>query len=356
MERKYYYSINLIRIFVAVILACLYHYIVVFGTSPFRFKDIEIILGEFSYIGVEMFFLISGFVIYGAYAEKISSGYVSFGAYLKGRIRRIYPMMILSVVFMAAAQWINYYLYNSYAIMDYYDGRNTLKAFILSALGLNSGWICDHDRLSINGVTWYISILMICYCIFFGINKITKSNKMLNFIGFSLMIVMGMVLLTHPLGVPLLYTSNARGYFDFFLGCLIALIYKDLLTDKSRPWLLGFALVVILAYIGFYLRNGFNNYACSLLLNTGLFVLMTNIEILERWSDNSFVKYLGKISFPIYLWNLPVFAVIKLFINIRQVQLDYSSIITWLVFAIANIFVAIIVQFLLDKCERIIRG
>lgn len=86
--------------------------------------------------------------------------------------------MIITTIVAALGQWMSLLLYQHEVAIPVLAGvRNSLVAFVLNILGLQCGWVSNHDSLSVNGPTWFISIIMICYIIFF---IILRSCKMRN--------------------------------------------------------------------------------------------------------------------------------------------------------------------------------
>lgn len=356
MKKRYYNSINILRIFFAVFIACFAHYVFLMS-SELVTKEINDEMLDITYIGVEVFFCISGFFAYVSYANKIRESKTNMGLFMWGRVKRLYPAMILSVVLMAAAQWISYYMYNHYAILNYSDGRNTIEAFILSIFGVNCGWISNHDTLSINGATWYISILMICYLLFYVITKISKNSRILEYVLIIAMMGLGTILLVFNFQLPLLYLSNGRGYLDFFGGVLIAKVLNQFNDKKYKKVMIGIGIVLIVAYgilrYIFYSRNLW--YFCSFLFNPGIMLIFLNVDALDRISNNALFKYLGKISFGIYLFNMPTFAWIALIDEMLGHEINFGNVLTWIIVATINILVAMAVDFVIDKISGAIR-
>lgn len=77
---------------VAAIMVVIYHFFEAFATSPFdqRFNH--------GYMGVDFFFVLSGFVIGYAYDDRWKSGKFTIGSFFKRRLIRLHPMVILGAV------------------------------------------------------------------------------------------------------------------------------------------------------------------------------------------------------------------------------------------------------------------
>lgn len=354
--KKYYNSINILRIIFAVFIACVAHYMIIMSGEYYNAAVGNEVL-DITYIGVEIFFAVSGFFAYVSYIDKIRDKKYIFVSFLWGRIKRLYPAMIISVIIVAAAQWISYDKFGHYAILDYYDGRNSLMGFVLSILGVNCGWICNHDTYSINGVTWYISILMICYMLFYVYGVLYRKNKVIGYIFISALMVLGLIILIIKPAYPLLYLSNGRGYLDFFGGVLIAGIYTHIDKEKYKKHMIiiGIIMLVIYAILRVVVDRDNICYLCSFLFNPGIMLLFLNVDFLDKIADNKVMRYLGKISFDIYLFNMPVFAWIVLISLLIGIDVDYTNVGMWFLCTAINILFAMLISYLLDKATGVIK-
>lgn len=179
------------------IVIIIYHYrLVFFCATPCVENSIINYCYLHGYISVEVFFAVSGFVIYWNYAHKIrprdkcakSKIVVAgegqrFWAFLLGRIIRIYPLMVLTVLFAADSIWLSMIFFpaghlieSSWAVNKL---RPTLIAFIMNIFGVQSGWVGNMDDVAIIGASWFLSILMICYVIFYLILRKCHGDRII---------------------------------------------------------------------------------------------------------------------------------------------------------------------------------
>lgn len=68
-------------------------FVVLFHTSAFLKPYLV-----HSYLAVDLFFILSGFVIAHAYDNRLTSGEISFAKFIRFRLTRLYPIYILSVI------------------------------------------------------------------------------------------------------------------------------------------------------------------------------------------------------------------------------------------------------------------
>ena len=178
--------------------------------------------------GVSFFLVLSGFVMMAGYGEKVLSPSFSFGNYLKRRIARIYPLHFLC--FLVA-------LVLAYKSID---GNFLLK--LLPNLLLLQSWIPIQDiYFSGNAVSWCLSDLLFFYAVFpVLIRRFFNGTlkRSLLFFG-TLLVVYFMVFPFVPeeKSHALLYISPLFRLFDFILGILLYVVYRNMQSKKITTWL-----------------------------------------------------------------------------------------------------------------------
>ena len=90
-------------------------------------------------------------------------------------------------------------------------------------------------------------------------------------------------------------------------------------------------------------------------LEFGLFIVCPIVMFfigffpLEYICSNVVVKFLGGISFGIFLWNLPVFIWVHFIEKYMDESFDYGSITTYLIIVAINCAVGVLSYLLIDK-------
>jgi peptidoglycan/LPS O-acetylase OafA/YrhL len=152
---------------IAAILVVLYH-------SPFNYHTLPFNFFNNSYLFVDFFFILSGFVMAFAYANKINEG-MSFKKYLLLRLGRLYPLHIFTLLL-----WIPYVVVKQYYFSIGAVDHNQLSTsnfyslftnvFLIHSLGF-------HTHLSWNYPSWSISTEFFTYIIFFFTLKLVDKNR-----------------------------------------------------------------------------------------------------------------------------------------------------------------------------------
>lgn len=351
IKKKYYSELNILRIIYAIAICFFYHYGGVLVAKPFGGNKISDFLYSYGYLGVEGFFFVSGFVNMISYDERKC---IDVQTCLKKKIIRLYPTMICSVLFIACIQFISIIKYGSPIIMNIGDGRNTFLSVIVSILGINSGWFADLDYFSINGPSWYISVLMICYIFFYVIQIKHKNNSILLF---ALLCIMGIALyIFGGFNVPLLYWVCGRGYLNFFGGALYACFVEKILSiDNKKKILIIIISFLLLLLTGISFKYNFiYNLECvfSIICNISIFNILLMSNIFSMISDCLIIKKLSDWSFGVFLWNIPIFALIKFLEKVFELNINYEKNIIFIIIVLITLFFSVCSE----QLDRIIKS
>lgn len=151
MTQKRRNEITGLRGLSACAIAYIFHYTELFHTMPERFPIQAAVMGFLARYGVcmsEIFFMLSGLLLYWSYQKRLSEGELRLGSFILPKMKKIYPMMMASALVTWLLQKVGYAIYGVYILHP--DGagvRNSLKALLVSLLGLQTGWISDNDTL-----------------------------------------------------------------------------------------------------------------------------------------------------------------------------------------------------------------
>jgi len=238
-----------------------------------------------------MFFILSGFLLSGNYRDRIRQHALPFRDYLLRRLKKLYPMFILSNAVLLVIEIIRY---GASAI--------NIKKIAFTALLLGSPY---------NNPTWFLSVLFACYILFFALCHFAKSPT--HYIsGLVIAVCAGYSLMNEELKILFMGPAYGTGYMCFFLGCVLAEVYP-LISEKLHRLLqpLFLVLLPLLTYLmlsyGVEIISGdpkvsFPFVICPMILYLAL-VKGPCRKILElKW-----LVFLGKISSNIFFWHLVLY-------------------------------------------------
>lgn len=279
----------------------LFHYTVLTDTSHndinFPLYDILRVFYNSNYgnVLVEMFFLISGFCFFHFYSENIKNEKINGKTFFLKRFFRLYPLYIFTTVVVAVLQLI----YNK--INGRYFGAGvdfSAMNIVLNILCMSRGYVTN-EIYPYNGPAWFINVLIIDYFLFFIISKYIKNvNKRLGVIGG--LIILGLTLKFFNFQFPIFNVEVGRGLTNFFMGGIIEYIY-----NKKHIQIVSLLIIAC----AFFLNLTSYYYIVLLLFPSLLILLILNDKYIP---DIKILKYLGKISFSMYLIHYCYMGLIKI--------------------------------------------
>lgn len=203
------YSLDFLK-FIATNIIVLHHFQQV--TNVKYSNTINFWNGKFYYgYIVELFFILSGYFMV-KYIEKIYNEEITLWEWVLSRAKRLLPMVALSAV---AYEFI-IIIYNKLYGEAWCGIRVSVWGTIITALGIQEGW--GFANPYVNYPVWYISVLLICYIIFYLLTSLSKKLKCLPIYFYIAMIFLGIGISTYNISLPFMNSQVARGYYSFFWG------------------------------------------------------------------------------------------------------------------------------------------
>lgn len=277
------------------------------------------LLLENAYLFVDLFFILSGLVLAHVYAHSLQGPRksVSYWQFLGLRLSRIYPLFLLTLLILLGWESIKalagrgYYggpLFASWGMID-------IPAFAgpfnrLDALGSQFFLLQSvlNDSLSWNVSSWSLSIEWLCYLLFPLLLPLTRQRAGWRWLAAALaLLALGMVhrqlgSLDATTGWP----AVARGLASFTLGlCLLPAVRSRV----AQHWLnndpaLGVALALPLVLLQLPTSLGMS---LALIVSFAGLVYTAAIQSrrngLQTLLDGRLGRWLGDISFAVYLWH-----------------------------------------------------
>ncbi|WP_457586334.1 acyltransferase family protein [Ensifer canadensis] len=269
------------------------------------------------FIGVDIFFVISGFLITGILLRELQAGNFSIARFYCRRALRIFPALIAVLVACLGVGWlalfsdeyaqIGKHVAGSAAFVvnlllwqevGYFDVSSTLKPLLhLWSLGIEEQfyivwpvflWLAWRIRLSFLKLSIAVALLSLASCVYF-----TFTNPALAF-----------------------YAPPTR-FWELMAGGILAYCFtKGILPDdKQRDAfsIAGLVLIVVglLVVKKYYAFPG----AWALLPVAGAVLLITAgpAAVINRTVlSNRVAVWFGLISYPLYLWHWPILAFLRI--------------------------------------------
>jgi len=248
---------------------------------------------QFGFYGVEVFWCISGFIFFWKYGQAISRRTVGGYKFFVLRFSRLYPLHLVTLLFVAAMQLIYRHQFHSYFV--YRD--NDLPHFFLQ-LFMASNWLIPSQVESFNGPIWSISVEVLVYALFF----LTLRYLSASWVMCALMAALGALVA----GLKLSTLSFFFCVIYFYVGCLTAIVYaraKD--SARTRAWVSSGA---ALAVVGVLVAARFTNIHASYVLLVGApaLILLCTIHLQGSRRTSSLLVAAGSMTYSSYLLHIPI--------------------------------------------------
>ncbi len=309
----------------------LFSFLIVFFHYPGNFRPVwmESFMIRNSYVFVDFFFILSGFVISLNYISLNSKADIT--QYLKKRFVRIYPLLLYSVLLLFIVKVFFNFLSRKVGL-EYFPqffsnsrGYEFNEDFIipliktLDSLMLTNStplfFYNDPTQLGMNYPSWSISSEMISYLYFIVLIILVSKYKTQIF---PITVLLGGFLFMMNYGDFFNggHFGFIRGIIGFTLGYFVYKVYsfKRVKHINNSAELLIVPLVIWSVYM--IPESGMGSFSIDyvwkvvLLLFAfgGTLLLLTKTDgFLSKILEHSFLQYLGKISYSVYLNHSLVF-------------------------------------------------
>jgi peptidoglycan/LPS O-acetylase OafA/YrhL len=266
----------------------------------------------FGWTGVQLFLVISGFLIHLAYLKTKTSNF-SFKQFYIKRFFRIYPPYFVFLIFLVIA-------FNSHVFIN----KKDFMDFISHLLLVHN--LRDDTFFSFNGSFWSLALevqLYLIYPIFLFIRKSIGINKTLAFL-LALYFIMVYISNNHVIlnYFNTIQTFVLRFWVVWGLGAFLAEKYfENKLTFKVSGKLLLFFLILV----SLSKTNVYSIIICDLLWSLFFIALIYYYLGIKRQKPSLFEKIaitIGQSSYSFYLIHQPIMGVLIGTMGIRVLQLS----------------------------------
>ena len=270
------------------------------------------------YLGVDIFFVISGYLIIGQLWRALSRNSFSFTAFYSSRFKRLLPAYIAVAAVTSILSYI-YLLPGEYANYSY--------SLVASLLYSSNFWFYSQSGYFSSALefapllhTWSLSVEEQFYIVFpIFLMLLTKMNLRIAAIVASL-ILLGVA--SFLLSEWLLYKDSALSFFasptrfwQFISGGLLVITGVKCYSTWKANLIVSLSLacmaICFVSYNKYTLFPGINALPITL-ATVGIIYAHVKGGFLHAVLANRVCQFIGNISYSLYLWHWPVIVFFKL--------------------------------------------
>ncbi|MBA3537006.1 MAG: acyltransferase [Tatlockia sp.] len=280
------------------------------------------------FIGVDIFFVISGFLITGIIHNSLQKNDFSFIQFYNRRLWRLQPVFICLILVSTIFTLI---FYVPEDLLDFSKSARKTTLFLSNQYfeRATNGYFADNINQLPLLHTWSLSIEWQCYLIlpvtiyllerFLGEKNIAKVSYILTLGFFALALYFSSVV---PAKTYYLFSSRI---FEFLIGASLALTPQRFVFNRYLLSICGLAAFVSLFYVAMLpsISVGFPNwYALMICLATAVLIRAGEQETTPfciRLLSLKPVVFIGLLSYSLYIWHWPVFVLIR-YLSIEETR------------------------------------
>jgi peptidoglycan/LPS O-acetylase OafA/YrhL len=271
------------------------------------------------FIGVDVFFVISGFLIARILCDELQTGKLSFFGFYERRARRILPALFLVLICCLPPAWL---LMDAVDLAELGWGLGAVSLFVSNILyWTRSGYFTQTAETDPLLHTWSLSVEEQFYVVFplliaivwrFGVRAVTGTFLMLLLVSFYLAV-------STQDRQTAFYWPQTRAW-ELLAGALLAVNFETVVRLRHNTVLaaIGSAcgLAMILLATFFLDKNSTVPGFAALIPVVGSLLLLAfsgGGDVTSRLLKSKVAVGIGLLSYSLYLWHQPLFAFLRLY-------------------------------------------
>lgn len=253
------------------------------------------------YLGVDIFFVLSGYVLCYKYGESFSHNPKElYATYIISRIARIYPAYLFTLLVV-----VIFYLLNMLDLFVTRFGNYSYSTLFLSVFMMQSWGIVD--KWCWNMPSWTVSTEWLLYLVFpffcYSLYKVDKERLIILIICLYLASFLSM----HAYPQLLLYDAMNFGFIRAIPEFFIGFCYCRIFMIRSNPGYHWDALCAAsIIFLIFSIKYSGNNFYCILCISLIVLGLSLSCGFVRNIFLSKPLMFLGTISYSLYLMQFPI--------------------------------------------------
>lgn len=293
------------------------------------------------FIGVDIFFVISGFLITSIIYSSLQNDRFSFIDFYNRRLWRLQPIFICLIV---STLLLSLFFYLPEDLIQYSKSARKTSLFLSNMFfeKATKGYFSPNANQLPLLHTWSLSIEWQCYLILpvmiYGVYRIVNKKHIAKITYFLTVFFLILALFLSTKEPTKNYYQLLSRIFEFLMGSCIVFRQNQFSLNRYLLESLNIAAVISIFYIAMqaHIQIGFPNwYAVVLCCATSILIISgTNYPqtFLTRLLSLKPVVFIGLLSYSLYIWHWPIFVIIRyLKIEETPLVLMYACILTLII-------------------------
>jgi peptidoglycan/LPS O-acetylase OafA/YrhL len=267
------------------------------------------------FLGVDIFFVISGYLITGIISNELITNKFSIITFYERRARRILPALSIVLLFSTLLAFLTL---SPLEMKDYSQSVVAVTAFSSNIyFYLTSGYFATKSEELFLLHTWSLAVeeqfyLFFPFVLILGV-KLKKSVPLVVLLAVISFVFCSIIATKDSSANFYLITSRA---WELLFGALVALHYEKLqkLSSNKKSLLSAVGLIAIVISLFTFSKQTLHPGWPTLIpiIATCLIIAYSQGTSTAKLLSNKFFVYIGLISYSLYLWHQPLVAILKI--------------------------------------------
>lgn len=313
------------------------------------FAVLSVIINHFNkealpggYLGVDIFFVISGFVITSSFYERPTKNFKDFiSGFYERRVKRLIPALSVFVLITS----IIICVFNPSPLLNLRTGQTSLIGLSnLYLLKHSTDYFAQSTELNPFTHTWSLSVEEQFYIIFpfliwfsgFGRQTRNGARNLFMIVGALAIASLIAFIYLYKINQPAAYFLMPTRFWEIATGCLVFIGFKkrasiEQFIGKVPPFI-SLALILLVMYLP--ISFAVLSTVSIVILTTSLIASLKKQTVAFRILSNHKITYIGLISYSLYLWHWGVLSISRWTIGIYWWTVPFQIV---LIFSLATL-------------------